>query len=100
MVVAAVVEQMHNSDKHSNAGSEVCTGSHYALAVEPAGIVRCHKNIQDIVGTFDMTRGSEDDASAAVGCRQCEKVMLVLAEEVDREIPRHSCDQLTKKKLH
>ena len=89
-VVAVVEQKMHNSDKHSNVGSDECTGSHYVvLAVEPAGTARCCKNIQDIVGTFDMKRGSEDDTSAAVDCLlQYEKVML--AEEVDKEILRHS----------
>lgn len=69
-VVAVVEQKMHNSDKHSNVGSDECTGSHYVavLAVEPAGTARCCKNTQDIVGTFDMKRGSEDDTSTAVDC--------------------------------
>ena len=84
-------QKMHNSDKHCNVGSDKCTGSHYVvLVVEPAGTARCCKNIQDIVGTFDMKRGSEDDTSAAVGCLLQYDEKLMLAEEVDKEILRHS----------
>ena len=87
-----VAEQMHNSDKHSNVvDSDECTGSHYALAAEPAGAACCCKNIQDIVDTFDMMQGSVNDAPAAVDCRHDNKAML--AEEVDKEIPHHSSSE-------
>ena len=91
-----MAEQMHNSDMHSTVvgAAAECTGSHhYALvAAGHAGIARYCKNIQDIVDTFDMMRGSQDDASAAVDCRHDSIVMF--AVEVDKEILHHSSDQM------
>jgi len=84
-----VAEQMHNLDMHSTVGSAECTGSHYALAAAGhAGIARYCKNIQDIVDTFDMMQGCEDDALVAVDCRHDNIAMI--AEVVDKEILHHS----------
>ena len=89
----AVAAQMHNLDMHSTVGSAECTGSHYALAAAGhAGIARYCKNIQDIVDTFDMMQGCEDDASIAVDCWHDNIVMI--AEVVDKEILHHSSDQM------
>jgi hypothetical protein len=98
VVVEEEVEAEQRSlDKHSSCiaealrvGFDECTGTHYALAVEPVGIAHCCKSTLYIVDTFD-----EEDVSAAdVDCLHDNIAML--AEEVDKEILDHSSsDQLT-----